>query len=66
MVSEKRRPNQVPKELPSKWSEKANTHEHGTKNTRPRMFSMEFRGGRDALGWGEQRTRLRDGGLHWT
>lgn len=31
---QKNRLNQVPNELPSSWSEKANTPEHGTENAR--------------------------------
>lgn len=45
MVSEKHGLNQVPKELSSTRSEKANTHEHGMNYTRWCMVSVVFGGG---------------------
>lgn len=42
MVSEKHGLNQVPKELPSRWSKKANTHGHGMGNAGQYMFSTVF------------------------
>lgn len=55
-MSEKHGLNQVPKELPSTWSEKANTHEHGMNYTRQWcMLSVVFGGAGRGFGWEEQR-----------
>lgn len=50
-----------PKEHPSSWSEKANTHEHVTSYVRQYMLSLVLGGGRGAIGWEDQGTLLAGG-----